>query len=83
MEFEQNLVAVTCLAAAPCRCWPMPIPATAMRSKRFGIEGDTAHTLEELGHELGVTRERVWQLEAKALRKLRRSYMAIQRIIWK
>ncbi|MGH2537080.1 MAG: RNA polymerase sigma factor RpoD [Candidatus Promineifilaceae bacterium] len=39
---------------------------------RFGLAGDgTAHTLEEVGRAFGVTRERIRQIEAKALRKLR------------
>lgn len=38
---------------------------------RFGIEDDKPHTLEEIGQHLGVTRERIRQIETKALRKLR------------
>ena len=38
---------------------------------RFGIEMNTDHTLEELGKQFDVTRERIRQIEAKALRKLR------------
>jgi RNA polymerase primary sigma factor len=38
---------------------------------RFGIGDATDHTLEEIGKEFGVTRERIRQLEAKALEKLR------------
>jgi len=40
---------------------------------RFGLDGEWAHTLEEVGKEFGVTRERIRQIEAKALMKLRKS----------
>ena len=38
---------------------------------RFGLEDGRARTLEEVGKEINVTRERIRQIEAKALRKLR------------
>jgi RNA polymerase primary sigma factor len=38
---------------------------------RFGLEDGSEHTLEEVGHSFEVTRERIRQIEAKALRKLR------------
>ena len=39
---------------------------------RFGLEDGKNHTLEEVGHEFAVTRERIRQIEAKALAKLRK-----------
>lgn len=39
--------------------------------KRFGIDADEAKTLEAIGEEYGVTRERIRQIETKAMRKLR------------
>ena len=40
---------------------------------RFGLEDGRSHTLEEVGQEFGVTRERIRQIEAKALTKLRKN----------
>jgi len=41
--------------------------------RRFGLDGEPQRTLEGIGHDMGVTRERVRQIEAKALQKLRGS----------
>ena len=40
-------------------------------SLRFGLDGEPPQTLEEVGGQLGITRERVRQLETRALRELR------------
>jgi RNA polymerase primary sigma factor len=39
--------------------------------RRFGLDGRQPQTLEEVGHDLGITRERVRQLESRALKELR------------
>ena len=39
---------------------------------RFGLEDGKSHTLEEVGQEFSVTRERIRQIEAKSLVKLRK-----------
>ena len=46
--------------------------------RRYGLDGQPSQTLEELGAALGITRERVRQLENKALRELRRSAPALK-----
>jgi RNA polymerase primary sigma factor len=40
-------------------------------TRRFGLDGQPPQTLEQVGTELGITRERVRQLESRALRELR------------
>jgi RNA polymerase primary sigma factor len=45
---------------------------------RFGLDGEQPKTLEEVGAELGVTRERVRQLESRALRELRLAAPALE-----
>jgi RNA polymerase primary sigma factor len=45
---------------------------------RFGLEGQLPRTLEEVGAELGITRERVRQLESRALRELRTTAPGLQ-----
>src|SRR5215217_5606790 len=46
--------------------------------RRFGLDGEPPQTLEDLGNQLGVTRERVRQLETRALRELRTEAPSLQ-----
>ena len=43
-----------------------------MVERRFGLHGHSVSTLEEVGKEIGVTRERVRQIQMDALKKLKR-----------
>lgn len=45
---------------------------------RFGLDNDKAYTLEEVGEKFGLTRERIRQIEGKALRRLRHPRRARQ-----
>jgi len=45
---------------------------------RFGLEDGIPHTLEEVGREFNVTRERIRQIEAKVLEKLRDHPMSVK-----
>ena len=53
--------------------------ATILRY-RFGLDGGTEKTLEEVGHKFGVTRERVRQIQNLALRKLRKMIEKLEKL---
>ena len=56
--------------AKAMKTWRL-MPLEKVLTLRFGLEDGRARTLEEVGREFNVTRERIRQIEAKALRKLR------------
>ena len=49
-----------------------------MLKLRFGLDDDRPQTLQEIGDRLGLTRERIRQIEQKAMRKLSRSHQVQQ-----
>lgn len=53
------------------RPWLLSPREAKVLCMRFGIDTLTDHTLEEVGRQFDVTRERIRQIEAKAIRKLR------------
>ena len=48
---------------------------------RFGLDSGMPHTLQETGNQFGVGRERIRQIEAKALRKLRHPKFRLRRFL--
>ena len=64
MKALKTLFAAGCLLAAGASL-------AAENSLRFGLEDGHPRTLEEVGREFGVTRERIRQIESKTLAKLR------------
>ena len=47
---------------------------------KYGINFSKAYTLEEVSNVFGITRERVRQIEAKAIKKIQRNRVALQKI---
>ena len=76
LEFETRNIDYTALAG-PAVAEPPDLSQTLTPRERkvlelrFGLEDGRSRTLEEVGREFNVTRERIRQIEAKALRKLR------------
>lgn len=53
----------------------IPLRAVKVLEMRFGLNGNGEHTYEEVGKAFGVTRERIRQIEIKALRRLKAPHM--------
>ena len=62
---------------------PDPARRPKVLRMRFGIEMSTDHTLEEVGKQFDVTRERIRQIEAKAIRKRKRRATAVVTQAWR
>ena len=54
-----------------CVLQGLSVRETTILKLRFGLSGESTHTLEETGKVLGITRERVRQIQERALEKLR------------
>lgn len=61
----------------------LPAREKEILALRYGLTDEQPHTLEEVGRSLGLTRERVRQLEARALRKLREPEPAAQLMLYR
>ena len=73
VPYKQKHISVVCVIAdAPADVLNSLTPREAKVLRlRYGLDDGKARTLEEVGKEFNVTRERIRQIEAKALRKLR------------
>jgi len=60
----------------------LPDRSAAVMRMRFGLDDGRARTLDEVGKELGLTRERIRQIERDTLRELRRSDEAATLKAW-
>ena len=69
MTARARLLAATLLLAAACNeAARVELQPTSLR---FGLRGHESSTLEEVGQEIGLTRERVRQIQVEALKRLR------------
>jgi len=68
---EDEAEAHALAAAVRAALATLPPRERAILAARHGLDGEPPRTLQEIGHQLGLTRERVRQIEARALRQLR------------